>query len=96
MSPGEFRSIYSLAWVGDRLLTFDPPLGRIGEWSAEGEWLGQRRTMAGVTGQISKVRLYPVGPEEAFRTALGPEYESMFMGLDSRGESPVAAPIPCG
>ena len=93
--PGEFRSIYSLAWVGDRLLVFDPPQGRIGEWSAEGEWLGQRRTQGGVTGQSSRVRLFPVGPDEVFRSALGPVYESplgpalksLFVGLDSRGET---------
>ena len=85
--PGEFRSIYSLAWVGDRLLTFDSPQGRIGEWSAEGEWLGQRRTQAGLTGVNTQVRLFPVGPHKAFRYAFGAEYESLFVGLDSRGET---------
>lgn len=93
--PGEFRSIYSLAWVGDRLLTYDPLQGRIGEWSAQGEWLGQRSTKGGLTGQSSRVRLFPVGTDEAFRFAIGPEYESprgpalqsLFVGLDSRGET---------
>ena len=48
--PGEFRSLYSLAWVGDRLLTLDPNLGRIGAFSAEGEWLGQQRIEGSVSG----------------------------------------------
>ena len=66
--PGEFRNIYSIAWVGDRLLTFDPPLGRLGAFSAEGEWLGQRRTeAAGLTGSAADIRLYPVGANEVFR-----------------------------
>ena len=84
--PGEFQGIYSLAWAGDRLLTFDPEQGRIGEWSAEGAWLGQRRTQSGVTGNLG-VRLYPVGPDEVFRFALGPDLETRFVGLNSRGET---------
>ena len=83
--PGEFTSIYSIAWVGDRLLVFDPPLGRIGEFSAEGEWLGMRRTTGGLTG--SGIRFYAVGADEAFRFALGSDMESQWVGLDSRGDT---------
>ena len=85
--PGEFQSIYSIAWVGDRLLTFDPPLGRIGEFSAEGEWLGQRRTTAGWTGSSAVLRFYPVGSNEIFRYALGPDLESLWVGHDSTGDT---------
>ncbi|MDE2793504.1 MAG: 6-bladed beta-propeller [Gemmatimonadota bacterium] len=85
--PGEFQSIYSIAWVGDRLLTFDPPLGRIGEFSAEGEWLGQRRTTAGWTGSSALLRFYPVGPNEVFRYALGPDLESLWVGHHSGGDT---------
>lgn len=85
--PGEFRSLYSIAWVGDRLLTFDPPQGRIGEFSADGVWLGQRRTAAGLTGSSAEIRLYPVGVDEAFRFALGPEMESQWIGLRSGGDT---------
>ncbi|MDE2875996.1 MAG: 6-bladed beta-propeller [Gemmatimonadota bacterium] len=85
--PGEFQSIYSIAWVGDRLLTFDPPLGRIGEFSAEGEWLGQRRTTAGWTGSAALLRFYPVGPNEVFRYAIGPDLESLWVGHDSTGDT---------
>jgi len=85
--PGEFVSLYSLAWTGDRLLTFDPDQGRIGEWSAEGIWLGQRNTQTGVTGNLRLVRLYPVGPDEVFRFAFGRDLERLFVGLSSRGET---------
>ena len=83
--PAEFTSIYSIAWVGDRLLVFDPPLGRIGEFSAEGEWLGQRTTTGGLTG--TGIRFYSVGADEVFRYALGSDMESQWVGLDSRGDT---------
>ena len=85
--PGEFRSLYSLAWVGDRLLVMDPHLGRIGELSAEGDWLGQRRTTAGLTGSQEFIRLYPVGANEAFRFAFGPERQTLWVGHDSGGDT---------
>jgi len=85
--PGEFRSIYSVAWVGDRLLTYDPHLGRIGEFSAGGEWLGQRATAGGWTGSPADLRFYPVGPNEVFRYALGPDMESVWVGHHSSGDT---------
>lgn len=85
--PGEFRSIYSVAWVGDRLLTYDPHQGRVGEFSAGGEWLGQRRTAGGMTGSAAFMRFYPVGPNEVFRIALGAGRGSLWVGLDSRGDT---------
>ena len=85
--PGEFRSIYSVAWVGDRLLTYDPHLGRVGEFSAGGEWLGQRTTAGGVSGSAAFMRFYPVGPNEVFRVALGDGRGSLWVGLDSRGDT---------
>ena len=91
--PGEFRSIYSIAWVGDRLLTFDPHLGRIGEFSAEGEWLGQRRTAGGLTGSSAYIRFYPVGANEVFRFALTPGLGSLWVGLDSRGDTGDTVPF---
>lgn len=83
--PGEFRSIYSVAWVGDRLLTYDPSLGRIGEFSGAGEWLGQRRTAGSVSGSPAFMRFFPVGPDEAFRVALGGRF--IWVGIDSRGDT---------
>ncbi len=93
--PGEFQRLSSLAWAGDRLLTFDPMIGRVGEWSAAGEWIGQRRTRGNITGGGGAYRLFPVGPDEVYRFAVGPSYETRFgsalqrlyVGLDSRGET---------
>ena len=66
--PGEFQSLYSLAWVGDRLLTLDPRQGRIGEFSKEGEFLGQRRIrLGGASGSPAFIRFFPVGANEVFR-----------------------------
>ena len=90
--PGEFQALSSLAWAGDLLLTMDPMLGRVGEWSGDGEWLGQRRTRGRITGWPGP-RFYPVGPDDLYLRALGSSYEtsfgsalrSLYVGLNSRG-----------
>lgn len=89
---GEFQTLSSLAWAGDLLLTLDPMQGRVGEWSGQGEWLGQRRTRGRITGWPGP-RFYPVGRDELYRQALGSSYEtsfgtalrSLYVGLNSRG-----------
>ena len=86
--PGEFDALYSVAWTGDRLLTLDPHLGRVGEFSADGEFLGQRQTQGGVSG--TGIRLFPVGEDETYSFALVtvPEgVESAFVGHSSSGET---------
>ncbi len=88
--PGEFRSLYSVAWVGDRLVTLDPNLGRIGEFSAQGEWLGQQEIEGSVSGSPSHFRFRPVGLDEFFRLGYRRRptgIESVFVGHDSRGET---------
>ncbi len=88
--PGEFRSLYSVAWMGDRLLTLDPGLGRIGEFSAEGEWLGQQRVEGSYSGSPAGIRFMPVGSDEFYRLGLRLDptgVESLFVGHDSRGET---------
>ena len=88
--PGEFRSLYSVAWVGDRLLTLDSSLGRIGEFSADGEWLGQQRVEGSFTGSPDHIRFRPVGPDEFYRLGLlrdATGIESVLVGHDSRGET---------
>ncbi len=95
--PGEFRSLYSLAWVRDRLLTLDPRLGRIGEFSAEGEWLGQRTTvMAGFSGSPAFIRFFPVGPNEVFRFAYSLERETVWVGHHATGDTGDTVPGPRG
>ena len=91
--PGEFEALSSLAWAGDRLLTYDIMVGRVGEWSAEGEWLGQQLTRGSMTGGGGAIRLYSVGPDELYRHATGASIEARFgsvlqnlyVGLNSRG-----------
>ena len=91
--PGEFQALSSLAWAGDRLLTYDVMLGRVGVWSAEGEWLGQQRTRGFMTGGGGAIRLYSVGPDDLYRFATGSAIEARFgsvlqnlyVGLNSRG-----------
>lgn len=99
--PGEFSALYSLAWVGDRLLTLDPAQGRINEFSAEGQVLGSRRIRGELFGSLTTVRFYPVGPQLTFLHALdaqqrdreGPVFVTraatgtIFVGHDSRGET---------
>lgn len=95
--PGEFRSLYSLAWVGDRLLTLDPRLGRMGEFSAEGEWLGQRTTvMAGFSGSPAFIRFFPVGPNEVFRFAYSLDRETIWVGHHATGDTGDTVPGPRG
>ena len=89
--PGEFARLYSVAWLGDRLMALDSQLGRISEFSAEGQFLGQRRIRGGLSGEPGWVRFYPVGADEAYyvtiplRSTPGRWWE--FVGVDSRGET---------
>ena len=88
--PGEFRSLYSVAWMGDRLLTLDSSLGRIGEFSAEGEWLGQQRVEGRVSGSPAGIRLIPAGPDEFYRLGFLRDAAGITRVLvrhDSRGET---------
>ncbi len=88
--PGEFRSLYSVAWMGDRLVTLDPSLGRIGVFSADGEWLGQQRVEGRLSGSPAGIRLMPVGPDEFYRLGLlrdATGIESLLVGHDSGGET---------
>ncbi len=87
--PGEFDGLYSVAWLGDRLLALDPHLGRISEFSAEGAYRGQRRIRGALSGGPGWVRFYPVGADEAYRVTLAadpaPGRWWEYIGLDSRG-----------
>ncbi len=88
--PGEFRSLYSVAWLGDRLLTLDSSLGRVGAFSATGEWLGQQRVQGSYSGSPAHIRIRPVGPDEFYRLGLrrhAAGIESLFLGHDSRSET---------
>lgn len=85
--PGEFDLIYSAAWIGDRLLALDSGLGRLSEFSADGEYLGQRRIQGRLSGGPGWVRLYPVGADEAYLVEIArgrTDVPWRFVGLGSR------------
>jgi len=89
--PGEFARAYSVVWLGDRLLALDTEQGRISEFTAEGEYIGQRRIRGGISGGEGEVRFWRVDTDEAyyFTRALAPAPGrwSEFVGVDSRGET---------
>ena len=64
--PGEFASLHSITWVGDRLLALDYVTGRITEFSAEGDALGQRRMRGRIGGSPLQFRFFPVSPDEVY------------------------------
>ena len=89
--PGEFARLYSVVWLGDRLLALDSQQGRISEYSADGEYLGQRRIQGGLSGGPGGVRFYRVGADDAYHYTIsarpvdGRWWE--YIGVDSRGET---------
>ena len=65
--PGEFQTLHSLTWVGaDTLAALDPGNARIGLLDREGEWLGQWRYEANITGPSRLIRFYPAARDEAY------------------------------
>ena len=87
--PGEFAGITSVAWVGDRLFAMDLIGGRINEFSAEGEVVGQRQA-PGRWGGSEALRLYAVASDEAWSIDgdVGEDGISLlFIGQTSAGET---------
>ncbi len=92
--PGEFEDLQSVAWTGSRLLALDFGNARIGEFSGEGRWLGQRTEPRGLSGSGGgSLRLYPVSPDEAYVLTWSPSHGAMmFAGHDDAG--PTADTVP--
>ena len=91
--PGEFATLASLHWTGSKLLALDFRNGRVGELSAEGEWLGQRAEFGGLSGGQGRLRFYPVATDRAYVLTYAPERSAMvFAGHDDAG--PAADTIP--
>ena len=87
--PGEFGDITSLAWVRDRLLALDLVVGRITEFSSDGEPLGQRMA-PGRWGGSEALRLYPVAADEAYSVGAFFDANGMsmvYVGQTGRGET---------
>ena len=97
--PGEFASIESVAWVGDRLLALDLIGGRLNVFSPEGQPLGQRPATA-YWGGSGRGGLYPVGDDEVYAEALSRDTAGssfVYVGQNMAGETgdtlhPPAAP----
>ncbi|MCI0432886.1 MAG: 6-bladed beta-propeller [Gemmatimonadetes bacterium] len=66
--PGEFQSVYSIAFVGDTLLTLDIGAGRIGRFAGE-RWHGYEPAVGRLTASPVEYRLYAVGPRETYQWA---------------------------
>lgn len=79
--PGEFGSLYSVAWVDDVLLALDFGNGRVAEISPEGEWLGSRRAPGRMTGSPSMLRLYPVAGDEVYQWSIrtDPDFQRVWV-----------------
>jgi len=90
--PGEFESLYSIAWVGDRLLALDYGNARISEFSRTGDHLGQRKTASGISG--SGLGLYSVGAAEAYADDFDVEddWRHVYAGHGPDGPTGVAIP----
>lgn len=91
--PGEFETLYSIAWVGDRLLALDYANARISEFSATGDYLGQRETARGISG--SGLGLYSVGAAEAYVDHFdrADDWRHVYAGQGPDGPTGVAIPV---
>lgn len=91
--PGEFASIESVAWVGDRLLALDLIGGRINEFSAEGDILG-RRHAPGYWGGPGPGGLHPVANNELYSVAMDSGGDIIYVGQSVTGETGDTLPAP--
>jgi len=90
--PGEFGALYSLAWVGDTLLTLDFGVGRVGMFSPNGDWLGQHRLPGSVSGSPRELRFYQTSPSDAYAWSLentGADLTNVFIHYTSLGPGAV-------
>ena len=71
--PGEFQDIYSMAWMDTVLLVLDFQLGRIGELSRDGEWLGSRPSPGRISGPASMLRLFQASRDVVYQWSLSPD-----------------------
>jgi hypothetical protein len=87
--PGEFGTIYSLAWLGDTLLALDFQVGRIGLFSADGEWIGQRRHPGSISGSPAFLRFFQTDQREAwaFSLSTSPDRSRVFVRHTPNGVS---------
>lgn len=85
--PGEYNSLYSLAWIGDTLAAFDPGNTRIGFLRPDGAWIGSV-PYPRYTGDAMFVRFYPATADEAYIFGVrrvGERSERVFVRLSGSG-----------
>ena len=68
--PGEFGSLSSIAWLGDRLLAQDFGNGRVGVFSPEGEWIEGRSGFGGLSGSPAWLRFHGLGDSLAIQFSM--------------------------
>lgn len=59
--PGEFSSLGSISWLGDRFLTMDAGNARIQEFTPDGDFVDSRSAAGGLSGSPAWIRFYNVG-----------------------------------
>jgi hypothetical protein len=67
--PGEFETLYSIAWINDNLATLDLGNGRFALQSASGDWFGEQPAPGRLVASPVTHRLYQVGPAEVYQWA---------------------------
>ena len=95
--PGEFGSLYSLAWIGDTLLALDFGVGRVAMFDAQGRWIGQRRHPGRISGPGTQLRLYQTGDDEAYAWSISTPANRMrntFVRHTSQGATDTLWQIP--
>ena len=68
--PGEFRALYSLAFLGDTLLALDGPNARMSLFTSAGQFLSTWPWHR-LTGSPTTVRFFETGPREVHVLGLG-------------------------
>lgn len=71
--PGEFRDLYSVALLGDTLVTLDPRAARLGLFDKRGEWLGLWRHQP-LSGNV---RLEGVADDEVYNPIVIPRNQTI-------------------
>jgi len=67
--PGEFESLYSLAWIEDTLLTLDIGNARLSRRTLTGDWLTSVQAPGRLVASPVTYRLYQVGSDEVYQWA---------------------------
>lgn len=70
--PGEFHSVYSIAWLADTLLVLDIGNARLSRWDGL-EWRGGEPAPGRLVASPVTYRLYQVGPSEVYQWAYRPD-----------------------